>query len=141
MTAVDMTQYGRSGESFKFTDVGDTLTGEIVQIKEPHVRQNSFTEQDETVMAVTVRQSDGEEYSIWPRLKPGSAMGGAIANACGLHGGKLTVGGQLAVQFTEELDTGKGNPAKLYACEYKPPARSVDMTEASTSLLGDDKPF
>lgn len=127
MTSIDMSQYARAGDGFKFENVGDTLAGEIVQVKPPEVRTSKFTGKDETVMAVTIRDADGDEYSIWPRLQPYSSMGGAIADATAEHGHKLEVGGRLAVQFTEELDTGKPQPAKIYSASYKPPTASVDL--------------
>jgi hypothetical protein len=127
MTTIDMSQYARSGDGFKFENVGDTLAGEIVQVKPPEVRTSKFTGKDETVMAVTIRTEDGDEFSIWPRLAPFSSMGGAIADATAEHGHQLKVGGRLAVQFTEELDTGKPQPAKIYAASYKPPTASIDM--------------
>lgn len=131
MTTIDMSQYARSGDGFKFENVGDTLAGEIVQVKPPEVRTSKFTGKDETVMAVTIKDAEGDEWSIWPRLAPYSSMGGAIADATAAHGHKLEVGGRLAVQFTEELDTGKPQPAKIYAASYKPPSASVDVSAAA----------
>ena len=128
MTTIDMSQYARSGDGFKFENVGDTLAGEIVQVKPPEVRTSKFTGKDETVMAVTIRTEDGDEFSIWPRLAPFSSMGGAIADATAEHGHQLKVGGRLAVQFTEEMDTGKPQPAKIYAASYKPPTATVDLS-------------
>lgn len=138
-----MSSYARAGESFKFTEVGDTIKGVITQIKDPHERENSFTNKMEVVMAITIDTGDGE-HSIWPRLQPYSSMGGAIADATADHGNKLEVGGKLAVQFTEEMDTGKGNPAKIYAAQYAPPAKSVDVSAAApakpaANLLDDDE--
>jgi hypothetical protein len=131
MTTIDMSQYARSGDGFKFENIGDTLAGEIVQVKAPEVRTSKFTGKDETVMAVTVRTDSGDEFSIWPRLQPYSSMGGAIADATAEHGHQLKVGGRLAVQFTELMDTGKPQAAKIYAASYKPPTASVDVATAA----------
>jgi hypothetical protein len=131
--SIDMSQYARAGDSFAFENVGDTIKGEIVQVKDPHVRVNKFTDKDETVMAITIRTEGGDEYSIWPRLQPYSSMGGAIADATAAHGHKLEVGGKLAVQFTEEKDTGKGRPAKLYAAAYEPPAKGVSLASVGSA--------
>lgn len=127
MTSIDMSQYGRAGSSFKFDNIGDTFKGRITQIKEPHERENKFTGRSETVMAITVETESGDELAIWPRLQPWSSMGGAIADAVAQHGGRLEVGGTLAVQFTELVDVGKPQPAKNFAAQYRPPAQGVTL--------------
>lgn len=142
--SVDMSSYARSGESFSFDEVGDTIKGVITQIKDPHERENKFNQKIELVMAITIDTGEGGEQAIWPRLQPYSSMGGAIADATADHGNKLEVGGKLAVQFTEEKDTGKGRPAKIYAAQYAPPAKSVDVSAAApakpaANLLDDDE--
>lgn len=134
---VDMSGYARSGETFKFNTVGDTLKGTITQIKDPHERENQFNDRMETVMAITVETEDGEEWSVWPRLQPYSSMGGAIADATEDHGHRLEVGGTLAVQFQSEMDTGKGNPAKIYVAQYEPPAKGASVAAAAPA---NDKP-
>ncbi len=132
--SVDMTSFARAGDAYEWGPIGDTIKGEIIQIKPPQERENYGKTGTETVMVITIRQADGEEAAIYPRLVPYSSMGGAIADAVAAHGGKLEEGGKLAVQYQSDLDVGKGNSMHVYTCAYAPPAKSVtlDVTEIPT---------
>ncbi len=123
--SVDMTSFARAGDAYEWGPIGDTIKGEIIQIKPPEERENYGKTGMETVMVITIRQADGEAAAIYPRLVPYSSMGGAIADAVAQHGGKLEEGGKLAVQYQSDLDTGKGQPARIFVAQYAPPVKSV----------------
>ena len=57
----------------------------------------------------------------WTNLH--AAVGKAIQEGAGAKG-PLRDGGTLGVKITELRDTGKGNPLKIFAAQYTPPAAS-----------------
>jgi hypothetical protein len=121
-----------NGETFKFEKVGDTIAGTITQVMDPFERENKFKPgQIDRVYAIGITPAGSDEQlMIWPSRTPrgSSPMLEAIVNAVTAAGAKAYVkGGKLAVRFDKTLDTGKGNPLKLYTAKYEPPAPSVSV--------------
>jgi hypothetical protein len=68
----------------------------------------------------------GDRVTVW--VKRGF-MAAAVSEAVREAGVKtLAEGGVFTIAFTEEKDTGKGNPAKVYRASYKPPAHKHEDT-------------
>jgi len=120
---IDLKEFERAGEAFKFDKIGAKISGTVVSFREPEERTNQFTGADEIVMSITIEQADGEKYSVWPRMRPGSFLQGAVSDALAPYDGNLEIGGTMAVQYIEDRDTGKGRAAKVYAVEYSPPVK------------------
>jgi len=130
-----------SGDSFKFNTIGDTLTGTIRRVQERE-QVSQFTGKDETLLVVEIETGDGDEYTIWPRIEPYSAMGGAIADAVHAATGSydLLEGGTLTLVYSSDLDTGKPQPAKIYTAKYAAPAPGANLSAvASTGTV--EEPF
>lgn len=108
--------------SATFENKGDAAAGTIVGV--PKVLETQYG----TRLLIDLDQGGGNGVTVW--VKPG-AMATAVAKAAGADG--LAEGGKLAIVFTDELDTGKGNPAKLYEARYEPPKAAVDVN----SIFGD----
>lgn len=114
--------------SFANVPVGYTVTGTIVEAPVLLPTKNFETGQPKTwedgnpvMAAVTVIEVDGEKRAIWAQ-KP-SAMFAAI-QAAQETGGRLAVGGTLALQYTGETPNLKNprlNPIKQYRAQYTPP--------------------
>ena len=138
---------GPDGESFKFNEVGDTAKGVIVHAEET-TRESQYSGKDEKVLRISLEQDDGEITIIWPVTNTdvngggyASRMAKAIAAAVRAADRKtLENGGTLAVRFDGEKPSDKGNPAKLFVAQYKPPTVSepdneVDGDGAVTGLI------
>jgi hypothetical protein len=48
---------------------------------------------------------------------------------------EMAEGGELAIAYTGERDTGKGNPMKLYQAKYKPPAGAINVEDNSAGNI------
>jgi hypothetical protein len=115
---------------FKFSAIGDTLKGVIAEppvvIDMPKIDGGGT----ERKLVIAVTQDDGNTFALF--VKRGF-MAQAIHEAtveAGVAG--LAVGGQLAVRYSEDRDTGKPSKAKIFAAQYKP-ANAV--TSVPTDLL------
>lgn len=126
---------GEQHDIFKFKAIGDTVVGTLTEKVRVKDIKSKFTGEMEETAIINVRTDAGEEWSLF--VKRGGLLN-AIAAAVREHGAgtKLEEGGRLAVRFTSEVDTGKGNPAKVYEATYKPPAQPV-AASAGGSDLGD----
>lgn len=115
-----------SGDSFKFEKVGDVVKGVLTYVPaQGEDRINKFTNKPEVVIRLVLDSGDGDK-AIYPVV--GSAMARAIGDAVrGAGASTLEVGGTLAVQFSEEKDTGKPYPAKLFKAKYEPPKTSAAL--------------
>jgi hypothetical protein len=119
----DLSRVG--GDTFKFEKVGDKLVGTITQVSPPFDRVNKFNGRNESVYPIGITPDGGDQRVIWPtRTDTGnSAMLQAIVDAVLRAGAKAyAIGGRLAVAYSEDKDTGKPQPMKLYAAKYEPPA-------------------
>jgi hypothetical protein len=102
-----------SGTTFKFDKIGDALEGTISYVSEWEAGTNKFTGAEEETMRVGVDTGNGEVMYVWPRK--GSAMARALGDA--LREAKLdelTAGQKLKLAYTEDRDTGKPQPMKVY---------------------------
>ncbi len=118
-----------SGESFKFNTIGDTVKGVLTYVPTaPTERTNKFNGRVEQVIRLVIDVGDGDTQAIYPIV--GSTMARAIGDAVRAAGAAtLEVGGTLAVRYSENKDTGKPQPLKMYSAKYEPPkaAASVDL--------------
>lgn len=116
-----------SAPAAKFAEVGDTVKGEVVGAKK--VQQMVFGTKDPAFypngdpmwqVAITLRQEDGEEVTVWAKNQQLSAIRTAVEES----GGKLEAGGTLAVKLDELKPSEKAgfNPQKIYVAQYRPPA-------------------
>jgi len=124
----DLTGYAKQGEAYKWDNIGDTLKGEISRVGEIDHDHLSFDKNStETVLPFTVTNADGD-HGVYARLQPYHSLGGAVVDAVtATGGGKLQVGGTIAIRYESDLDTGKGKPAKIYVAQYSPPASGVTL--------------
>jgi hypothetical protein len=108
---------------FKFENVGDTIRGTICE--EPRVVEtpNLSDGKPEKKLVVAVQTDAGETWSVWIRRGfMARAINDAI-EAAGTTG--LAEGGQIAVKYSEDRDTGKPSKAKIFVAKYTPPAPST----------------
>ncbi len=120
---------GEKHPGFKFSTIGDTLKGVIVE--RPRVLDVDKMGSPGTKirkMVVAVRDDGGATWALWVEAR--KPMAAAIKEACekvSVRG--LAEGGTLAVRFTEEKDTGKGNPLKIYSAAYQPPVAETSVDD------------
>lgn len=109
-----------SGESFKFTSIGDKVVGEVTYVGDWQTKPSNFNPgQTETSLKLVLETVDGPK-AIYP--KKGSPMAQAIGEAVRAAGeSALRTGAKLAVVYSEDKNTGKPQPLKLYAAKYEAP--------------------
>ncbi len=110
---------GDSYPAFKFTSVGDTVSGTILGDPKPVTRPSLNDGTPEQQLPINIETADGPK-TVWVRK---GFMAGAISDAVKAAGATgLRDGGKLAVKFTELRDTGKPQPAKVFSAKYEAPA-------------------
>lgn len=118
---------GEKHPGFKFSAIGDTLKGKIVE--RPRVLQvdkMGAPGTKVTKMVVAVTDDAGATWALWVEAR--KPMAQAIKEACDKAEVKgLAEGGTIAIRFTEEKDTGKGNPLKIFSAAYQPPVQTTDV--------------
>lgn len=132
---------GPDGDSFKFATPGDTAKGIIIHAEQMR-RESQFTGKTEEVLRISLEEESGDTILIWPVTNTdvngegyATRMAKAVAAAVRAAGQRtLEVGGTLAVQYTKDQPSDKGNPAKIYVAEYKPPT----APPAAVTAPGDD---
>lgn len=118
------------GESFKFTEIGDTVEGVIVYVGDWTEQINKSNGKPETVAKIGLEVA-GEITYVWPRK--GSAMAQAIAEALReANLGELSEGQTLKLRFDSTKDTGKPQPLKLFRAR---------VTEGEPQPKPDSDPF
>lgn len=131
--SIDVNTIGSpSADAFRFNTIGDTVTGTIVYAG-TRQRENRFNGNDENILHIVLATDDGDR-SIYPVIDTNvggdgypSRMARAIADAVRAAGEtRLAEGGRLVVRYNEDIPTDKGNPAKGFVAQYKPPAPDVD---------------
>ncbi|MEM7342460.1 MAG: hypothetical protein AAF467_27730 [Actinomycetota bacterium] len=135
---------GPDGDSFKFTDRGDKVAGTIIHVDET-VRENQFNGNNEKVLRITLDTDDGTKI-IWPVTNTNvdgdgyaSRMAKAIVAAIrAANATTLEVGARLGVEYYDDQDTDKGNPAKLYRAQYKPPTTTAADSGDEAAVVADD---
>jgi hypothetical protein len=142
---------GEGGKAFEFGAIGDTVTGEILDMKKQ--QQTDFqtgapafwANGDPKMMLkvslkTDIQDSDDDDgvRNVYLRGGNFTALKGkgtaslvAVKDAVKKSGKPIEIGGILTLQFSGEGPApSKGmNPAKLYVANYKPPTYSVDMDE------------
>lgn len=132
----DLLAAGAKVPGAKFEKVGDSVAGTIVSAEARQCMKFGTTDPDfwpqgdPKMQVVVTLQTDERDATIEDddgqrRLhakKPGAMLTAIVA---ALAGQRLEVGGRLAVQFTGETPSAKGNPQKLYAAAYQPPAANA----------------
>ena len=109
----------------KFDTKGQGAAGTIVGV--PKVVDTQYGKR----LLVDLQHGDSGT-TVW--VKEGT-MARAVAKAVQDAGAtSLDEGGKLAIVFTEEQDTGKGNPLKLYEAKYEPPAKGADVSSIFDTL-------
>ncbi len=140
MTAINVNDVAApDGESFKFNEVGDTAKGVISHVEQIE-RTNSFNQLTEKVLVISMEDDAGDTLKIWPVTNTNvngdgyaSRMARAVAAAVRAAGtDQLEIGGTLAVKYSESIPTDKGNPAKGFVAQYKPPAATADDDTAGS---------
>lgn len=157
---------GMFGPSFKFGSIGDMVVGEVLEIsmqdqtefgtdtKIIDPRTGNPKRQMRVVLQTSLRNweqvaklpvdqdknplpasDDTGTRSIYVKGWMMGSVGDAI-RAAG-ETGAPKVGGKLAVKFTEEAPSGKGNPTKKFAAQYAAPpkgnAEADDLLGGSTT--------
>lgn len=120
--------------AYKFETIGDTCKGRVARADTQ--QQTDFgtgvpkTFPDGKPMmqiVVTVTQDDGEDAALYfkgGKFEAGEGSGQSSLEALktALGSNKLEVGGTLAMKFSGYGKPTKGQPPKLYVCQYTPPA-------------------
>lgn len=118
------------GESFpaiKFANVGDTVVGTLIKEPTTVIRESLKDGSPEKQLPInlecaSVPAGDPGPRTLWVRR---GFLASAIAEAVKDAGGEgLQAGGKLSVKFTEERDTGKPFPAKVFKAKYEMPVSS-----------------
>ena len=147
---------GNGYPSFKWSRIGDTIVGSITLVNLGKDNKgvpikNKFDPSkpddmnvvleihtDEPVQSTdrTGAVTTGQDWTVF--LKIGGQMYAEFAEKVTAAGG-LTLGSRIAIRFVSEEDTGKGNPMKVYAVDYKRaaavPAPAAEASSAPLSSL------
>lgn len=108
---------------FKFANIGDTIKGQIVEAPKVVETPNLKDGTPEKKLVLAVQTEEGETWSVWVRRGfMARAVNDAIAEA-GAAG--VAEGGTIAIRYSEDRDTGKPQPAKVFVAKYQPPAPSA----------------
>lgn len=142
---------GGGGKAFEFGAFGDTVTGDIVDMKKR--QQTDFqtgapafwNDGNPKMMLVVTLQTDIQEDEGDEGLRNVFLRGGnytalkgkgtaslvAVKDAVKKSGKPIEIGGRLTLQFSGEgAAPAKGmNPSKLYTALYQPPSYSVELDD------------
>jgi hypothetical protein len=113
-----------AGNSFKFENVGDVIEGTVTYVGDFQEQVNKFNGNKDMVARIGVDTGNGDVQYVYPRK--GSAMAAAIAQA--LRDAKvdeLEPGQTLKLGYTDNKDTGKPQPMKVFAARITPAAARV----------------
>lgn len=120
--------------AYKFETIGDTCKGEVKRAASQQQTDfatgtpKTFPGGDPMMqIVVTVTMDDGEDAALYfkgGKFEAGEGTGQSSLEALktALGGNKLEVGGTLAMKFSGFGKPTKGQPPKLYVCQYQPPA-------------------
>ncbi len=139
--AMDFLRSSGSGESHdavKFTAIGDHITGTIIDtphvVERPSLRDGTPEQQ----LPINIETTEGPR-TLWVRKGFLSAAITEAVDKAGAAG--VLPGGKLTVQYIEDRDTGKPNPAKIFRAKYEPPvAAPVSVADVFGDELGTE-PF
>jgi hypothetical protein len=118
-----------TGESFKFTNIGDTVEGVIVYAGD-FQKQTSDYGKEREVARIGIDVGGGEIRYVWPER--GKSMAQALSEAARKStNGIVDVGQRIKLGYTSNKDTGKPQPMKVFSCRLEPgsPADALDDEE------------
>lgn len=120
---------GEKHPPFEFHNVGDTAHGTLVEAPRVVEHPDKFNQgKTKTSLVCNLRTDSGEVKTLW--VEANKQMATAVSEAVKAAGvTTIAEGGQLAVRFTETKDTGKGNPMKVFAAVYQPPAPATAIDD------------
>lgn len=114
-----------SGNSYKFAEVGATISG-VIMAKNIVTRPSLKDGSDEDVPVIQLRDVDGTEWDVWLQK---SSQRRAVAQALAKVGAgtKLELGGKLAIRrLADGASTKVGYSAPhLFEAQYVPPEASA----------------
>jgi hypothetical protein len=114
---------GSKYPAFKWGEIGTVLAGTIIEQPRVITRPNLNTNEPEDNLVIPVRTAEGHEFSLWVRR---GFLAQAIADAVKeSESDGLAEGGTLQVKHTENRDTGRPQPARVFKAKYTPPAPSA----------------
>ena len=125
MTDTDVSEFLRSssGENhpgFKFAAIGDTIKGVICEppkiVETPNLNNGNL----EKKLVLAVETEEGETWSVWVRRGFMARAVNDALEAAGVSG--IAEGGTIAIRYSEDRDTGKPQPAKVFVAKYQAPA-------------------
>jgi hypothetical protein len=94
------------GTAYKWADTGQILEGEVTAVED---RDDQFNP-GKTIPVVGIRTADGEDWALYlAQYQLRTKMAQIRPNP----------GDSLRIEFTGEVDTGKGNPAKQFDVKVK----------------------
>lgn len=108
---------------FKFAAIGDTIKGRICEAPKVVETPNLNTGNPEKKLVLAVETEEGETWSVWIRRGFLARAVNEAIEAAGATG--LAEGGTIAIRYSEDRDTGKPQPAKVFVAKYQPPAASA----------------
>ncbi len=122
-----------ASKTAKFPTVGTTHKGEVVsattrQATDFDSGKPKFWDDGNPIMELVItiqtteRDPDDTHDDGRRTLYAGGRMLKAIKDALRAARATLEEGGKLAVQYTGDGEATRGNPPKLYAAQYEPPA-------------------
>ena len=125
---------GNGYPTFKFTEVGDAIAGEITS--EPD-KVNTPSLNDKSVLienlVFEVRTDDGEDFTVW--VQTNKQMYRALYDAVTASGGKLSVGGRIGIKFARTEPSKYPQPTKIYDVAYKAPAATASAGRSVEDLI------
>lgn len=134
----------------KFTDIGDSVSGVVVQ--QPKKQQQTeyktrrpltYSDGSPMLQLVVVLRTEQDGGDPWGSddgrrtlYVKSQSMRGAITKAVQDAGARgLDVGGELTVTYTGDGQAVNGlNPPKLFECVYVPPSESLGVAELGETL-------
>lgn len=129
-----LTEFFTDRPPVKFTDIGDSISGIIVD--EPELQPDKYGLAGEKVLVLAIRdKSDGAVRRLFARKQMLGAIGQAVADA---DVDEIESGGRLAVEYVADKHTGGASPMKVYEAAYAPPA-SVGV--GAQEWAGDGEPL
>lgn len=145
---INDTLLGGGIPSAKFENIGDTVVGTLVDGQE--TQRTDFTTgapkfwddgkpMMQSVLTLQTEQRDPaladddgkRKLYVKGSKKDPQSLAGAVINAVRASGGKLEVGGRLAVQYTGDGTASRAgmNAPKQYVAQYEPPAIGAGLLD------------
>lgn len=125
MTDTEVSDFLRSSSGdlhpgFKFATIGDTIKGVICEpprvVETPNLKDGT----PEKKLVLAVQTGEDETWSVWVRRGFMARAVNEALEAAGVDG--IAEGGTIAIRYSEDRDTGKPQPAKVFVAKYQPPA-------------------